>query len=80
MPITLDQLNAASPEEAARMLDGLYEHTPWIAAEALKERPFQSLAHLKHAMAEALARGLWKPRSNSAGVLLAELAGEADAH
>ena len=28
MPITLDQLNAASPEEAARMLDGLYEHTP----------------------------------------------------
>ncbi len=57
MPITLDQLNAASPEEAARMLDGLYEHTPWIAAEALKERPFQSLAHLKHAMAQALARG-----------------------
>ena len=57
MPITLDQLNAASPEEAARMLDGLYEHTPWIAAEALKERPFESLAHLKHAMAQALARG-----------------------
>ena len=57
MPITLDQLNAASPEEAARMLDGLYEHTQWIAAEALKERPFQSLAHLKHAMAQALARG-----------------------
>jgi cobaltochelatase CobN len=26
-------------------------------------------------LAEALARGLWKPRSNSAGVLLAELAG-----
>lgn len=27
-------------------------------------------------LAEALSRGLWKPKSNSAGVLLAELAGE----
>jgi cobaltochelatase CobN len=27
-------------------------------------------------LAEALERGLWKPRSNSAGALLAELAGE----
>jgi cobaltochelatase CobN len=26
-------------------------------------------------LAEALERGLWKPRSNSAGVLLAEIAG-----
>ena len=30
-------------------------------------------------LAEALSRGLWKPRSNSAGVLLAELAGDAHA-
>ena len=56
MPYTLDQLNAASQAEAERMLDGLYEHTPWIAAEALKARPFKSLAQLKHAMAEVLAR------------------------
>lgn len=31
-------------------------------------------------LAEALDRGLWRPRSNSAGVLLAELAGECHAH
>ena len=31
MPYTLDQLNAAPLAEAERMLDGLYEHTPWIA-------------------------------------------------
>ena len=55
MPYTLDQLNAASPAEAANMLEGLYEHTPWIAAEALKSRPFRSLAQLKHRMAEVLA-------------------------
>ena len=56
MPFTLDQLNAAPQAEAEQMLDGLYEHTPWIAAEALRQRPFRSLAHLKHAMAEVLAQ------------------------
>jgi N-carbamoyl-L-amino-acid hydrolase len=56
MAYTLDQLNTASPDEAQRMLDGLYEHTPWIAAEALKQRPFRSLAHLKHVMTQVLAR------------------------
>ena len=56
MAYTLDQLNTASPDEAQRMLDGLYEHTPWIAAAALKQRPFRSLAHLKHVMTQVLAR------------------------
>ncbi len=51
MAITLDQLNAASHAEAAQMLDGLYEHSPWIAEAALAHRPFQSLTQLKHAMA-----------------------------
>ena len=51
MPLTLDALNAAAPDEAARLLDGLYEHSPWIAQQALAQRPFTSLAQLKHAMA-----------------------------
>ena len=55
MPITLEQLNNATPDEAAKMLDGLYEHSPWIAKAALTARPFQSLAQLKHAMAQVLA-------------------------
>ena len=55
MTLTLDQLNTASPDEAARMLDGLYEHTPWIAEHALAQRPFASLAQLKRAMAQVLA-------------------------
>ena len=56
MPLTLQQLNAASPAEAALLLDGLYEHSPWIAERALAQRPFTSLAHLKHAMTEVLAQ------------------------
>ena len=50
MTLTLDQLNQASPDEAALLLDGLYEHSPWIAGEALAKRPFKSLASLKYAM------------------------------
>jgi N-carbamoyl-L-amino-acid hydrolase len=54
MPLTLDQINAASEAEAAALLDGLYEHSPWIARAALAQRPFASLAHLKHAMARVV--------------------------
>ena len=50
MTLTLDQLNQASPDEAALLLDGLYEHSPWITGEALAKRPFKSLASLKYAM------------------------------
>ncbi|MES2911533.1 MAG: 2-oxo-4-hydroxy-4-carboxy-5-ureidoimidazoline decarboxylase, partial [Pseudomonadota bacterium] len=50
MTITLEQLNSASQAEAALLLDGLYEHSPWIADKALARRPFKSLAHLKHEM------------------------------
>jgi len=54
MPVTLAQLNAAPLPEAAQMLDGLYEHSPWIAAAALAQRPFASLAHLQHTMTQVL--------------------------
>jgi N-carbamoyl-L-amino-acid hydrolase len=54
MPLTLTQLNSAPQEEAAQLLDGLYEHSPWIAEAALAQRPFASVAHLKHAMTQVL--------------------------
>ena len=55
MPLTLEQLNNASHPDAAQMLEGLYEHSPWIAEQALNQRPFKSLVHLKYAMTEVLA-------------------------
>ncbi|MDB5850633.1 MAG: decarboxylase [Rhodoferax sp.] len=55
MAITLQQLNAAPHAEAASLLGGLYEHTPWISDKALAARPFASLAQLKHAMVRTLA-------------------------
>jgi N-carbamoyl-L-amino-acid hydrolase len=54
MPLTLQQLNAATPQEALTLLDGLYEHSPWIAESALKQRPFKSIAHLKYLLTEVL--------------------------
>ncbi len=54
MSLTLAQLNAAPLAEALSMLDGLYEHSPWIAEAALAQRPFQSVAHLKFVLTEVL--------------------------
>lgn len=54
MPTTLAQLNTAPLPEAAQLLDGLYEHTPWIVQQALLQRPFASLAALKLACARVL--------------------------
>jgi N-carbamoyl-L-amino-acid hydrolase len=53
-PLTLQQLNAATPTDALTLLDGLYEHSPWIAEFALKQRPFKSMAHLKHLLTDVL--------------------------
>ncbi|MBA3477506.1 MAG: 2-oxo-4-hydroxy-4-carboxy-5-ureidoimidazoline decarboxylase [Lautropia sp.] len=52
---TLEQVNAASPDEALAMLDAIYEHSPWVARQALADRPFKSLAHLKLAMSCVVA-------------------------
>ena len=76
MPITLNQLNAASLDDAQIMLDGLYEHSPWIASAVLHQRPFVSLTQLKYAMAEIVAKS---DRAAQLGLIRAhpELAGKA---
>ena len=55
--LTLDQLNAASAAEFTRLLDGTYEHSPWVAQGAAARRPaagFATLAALKHALASTV--------------------------
>ena len=54
MTHTLAQLNTATDADASQMLDGLYEHSPWVAQKALSARPFKSLAHLKQVMVQVL--------------------------
>ena len=52
--LTLEQLNTATPAEFTRLLDGTYEHSPWVAERAAAHRPFVSLARLQHALASAV--------------------------
>ena len=49
--MTLDELNKADAAGFAALLDGVYEHSPWIAQRAAASRPFASLAGLKFALA-----------------------------
>ncbi len=76
MALTIAQLNAADAAEAARLLDGLYEHSPWIAQAALAHRPFRSLGHLKQVMAE-IVREAGEDRQLSLIRAHPELAGKA---
>ncbi len=57
MTPTIPQLNAAPDDAAAALLDGVYEHSPWIARAALAQRPFADLAHLRRALADATRAG-----------------------
>jgi beta-ureidopropionase / N-carbamoyl-L-amino-acid hydrolase len=76
MPLTLDQLNSAPADAALQLLDGLYEHSPWIAQAALAQRPFLSLPQLKFILTQVVSSAT---REAQLGLVRAhpELAGKA---
>ena len=52
--LTLERINSASAAEFVALLDGTYEHSPWVAAAVADQRPFSSLAALKHALVSSV--------------------------
>jgi N-carbamoyl-L-amino-acid hydrolase len=74
--LTLELLNTASQPEFTELLEGIYEHSPWIAQQAWKRRPFASLAQLKLALTEVVRSA---PKEMQLGLIRAhpELAGKA---
>lgn len=48
--MTLDDLNALDARGFARALDGIFEHSPWIAARTFDAGPFASIAALHDAL------------------------------
>ncbi len=74
--LTIEALNVADKDAALASLAGIYEHSPWIAEEALAKRPFKSLAHLALCMADAVRHA---SRELQLGLVRAhpELAGKA---
>jgi len=47
-------VNHGTPQQAHELLQGLYEHSPWLVEAVLPKRPFASPAALKWALAQAL--------------------------
>ncbi len=52
--LTLAQINAAGADEFVQLLDGTYEHSPWVAERAADKRPFASLAAMKQALVDSV--------------------------
>lgn len=73
---SLHDLNAADREGFVKMLDGIYEHSPWIAERAWDKKPFSTLAQLKMALVAAVRRAA---KDEQLGLIRAhpELAGKA---
>lgn len=77
MTTPMEDLNAAADEAAfVQQLDGIYEHSPWIAQRAFAQRPFRTLAQLKLALVAVVRRAT---KEEQLGLIRAhpELAGKA---
>ena len=47
---TITNLNDATYEQFMEMTGGIFEHSPWIAEQAERLKPFRSLSHLHQEM------------------------------
>ncbi|WP_136417034.1 allantoate amidohydrolase [Herbaspirillum sp. ST 5-3] len=56
MSITLEQLNSCEAAEFARVLGGIYEHSPWIPERAAPRRPFKTLTALKQGLQAVVSK------------------------
>ena len=74
--LTLNQINRASPAEFVALLDGTYEHSPWVAELAAGQRPFATLAALKQALINSV-RGIGREAQLKLIRAHPELAGKA---
>ncbi|MBU6195611.1 MAG: 2-oxo-4-hydroxy-4-carboxy-5-ureidoimidazoline decarboxylase, partial [Burkholderiales bacterium] len=74
--LTLAALNAADRSAFVALLEGIYEHSPWIAERAHAQAPFKSLVHLKQALADVVRQA---SEAEQLGLIRAhpELAGKA---
>jgi 2-oxo-4-hydroxy-4-carboxy-5-ureidoimidazoline decarboxylase len=54
--MTLEQLNAASRGDFIAALGNVFEYSPWIAQAVAEKRPFATLADLRDAMLEVIAK------------------------
>lgn len=54
--MTLAEINRLEPAAFVTLLGAVFEHSPWVAERAWRERPFRTLDELERAMAGAVER------------------------
>lgn len=52
--VPVDRLSSLSQEEFVAALDGVYEHSPWVAESAWRKRPFKTIADLHRACVQSV--------------------------
>ena len=62
MTLNINDLNQAPSTEASVMLSGIYEHSEWIAEQAVALRPFKSIATLKLVMCGVISRASYEQK------------------
>jgi OHCU decarboxylase len=62
--LKISQFNEADPEFCVRTLDGIFEHSAWIAREAVKARPFATWDELFQTM-EKIVRTASSPQQEA---------------
>lgn len=50
----LQGVNTLSPQQFVETFGGIYEHSPWVAEAAAKQRPFASMQQMKQAFSQAV--------------------------
>ncbi|SHQ83578.1 Xanthine/uracil permease [Mycobacteroides abscessus subsp. abscessus] len=51
---TISQINDTNLDEFMNIMNGIFEHSPWIARIAFNEKPFPSLHHLHRCMVDVV--------------------------
>jgi len=65
MSYSLQQINAFSVDEFVNAFGAIYEHSPWVAEQAAKTRPFNSIEQI-----QAVMQGIVAAASRDAQLLL----------
>jgi 2-oxo-4-hydroxy-4-carboxy-5-ureidoimidazoline decarboxylase len=64
--ISLETLNSCLPDDFVAVLGQVFEHSPWVAEAAIRNRPFPTVAALHEAMAHAVRTA---PRERQSALL-----------
>ena len=54
IPVSIEEVNALSAQEFVREFGGVFEHSPWVAEQTARKRPFRTLQEMHAALCETV--------------------------